>query len=88
MEENVEGQVVEEEAKEEAEPKTFLVRCKAKHALGEPEVQIMDTVTAIDEEEAKDYVAGWFAERDFIVTKWLVVTDLERLVRVARNLNP
>jgi len=90
----VEGDVGEEMSAEEkpvgeeGRPlKSFLVRCRIMHAMGKPEDEFMDTVPAVDEEDAKDYVTGWLAERDFIVKRWVAVADLERLGRIARNLS-
>jgi len=73
---------------EERPVKIFVVRCEVEHAMGGLKDEFMDTVPAYDEEDAKDFVVGWMAERDFIVKKWIMVGDAERLGRVAKNLNP
>lgn len=85
IEENVEN---EGEKREDRPIKNFVVRCNVKHAMGGAEEEFMDTIPAYDQDDAKDFVAGWMAERDFIVKKWLMVSDMENLSRVARNLNP
>lgn len=77
-----------EEQEEERATKTFVVRCEVKHAMKPIKEEFMDTVPAYDEEGAKDFVVGWMAERDFIISKWLMVGNAERLGRIARNLNP
>lgn len=80
---------VEEITREEQRPvKTFVVRCEVEHAMGGSQVEFMDTVPAYDKEDAKDFLVGWMAERDFIVKKWIMVGDAETLGRVSRNLNP
>lgn len=90
MAEDVEGRMTEEPTEEEpTRPlKQFVVRCEVQHAMGGDAIDFMDTVPAYDSEGAKDFVAGWMAEKDHIVKRWIMVGDAEQLGRLTRNLNP
>ena len=76
----------EEVTKPVVETRAFIVRCVVKDAMGDLEAEFMDTVPAASGEDAKDYLAGWMADRGFTVDRWVMVGDLEQLRKVARNL--
>lgn len=75
-----------EENLEKKEPvsKEFLVFLKVEPAIPNAvSPEILDRVTATNEEEVKDYVVGWLAERDYVATQWYWVAELEPLARLA-----
>ena len=82
--------MTEPSVEEPPEPPTkqFIVRCEVEHAIKGVPIEFMDMVPAIDEEGAKDFVAGWMADKDYIVKRWIMVGDAEQLGRLARNLRP
>lgn len=75
-----------EEQVKQPETKSFVVRCVVEHASEDLDVEFMDIVQAYNQEEAKDYLAGYMADKGFIVKKWLMVGDINRLRDIARNL--
>lgn len=48
----------------------------------------LDKIDASSEEQAKDIVTGFLAEKDFIVTKWDFVAEAEGLGDLVRALHP
>lgn len=76
--------------------KTFIVSCTILDALEEdlpPHARIgsqtfLDKIDASSEEEAKDVVTGFLAEKDFIVTKWGFIAEAEKLGELVRALHP
>lgn len=81
---------------EEPELKTFIVCCETTDAMEEdlPEParigaqEFLDKIDAVNEEQAKNIVTGFLAERDFIVTKWNFVSEASYLSELARAVNP
>lgn len=81
----------EEKVEEEVEPETkqFVVSCKVVPAVPDGIIlDVLDVVTAKNEEEAKDYVAGIIADLNYVVEKWHVVTEAKVLRDTAGALSP
>lgn len=68
------------------ETKNFVIRCVVEHASQDLDVEFMDIVQGYNQEDAKDFLSGWMADRGFMVKKWLMVGDIDRLRDLARNL--
>lgn len=81
---------------EEAKPKTFVLSCETMDAMEDvmPEIakigpqEFFDKIDAANEEEAKDIVTGFLAERDFIVKRWNFCMETSYLNELARAVNP
>lgn len=82
MERDVKGKITEEKKK----TKNFVIRCTVEDANQELKSDFMDTVQAYNQEDAKDFVVGWMAERGFIVKKWIMVGDIDKLRNLVRKL--
>lgn len=75
-----------EETKHQPQTKNFVVRCVLAHANEDLDIEFMDMVQGYNQEDAKDFVTGWMADKGFIVKKWLMVGNIDRLRDLARNL--
>lgn len=75
-----------EDQVKQPETKSFVIRCVVEHATEDLDAEFMDIVQAYNQEEAKDFLAGYMADRGFIVKRWLMVGDINRLRDLARNL--
>lgn len=76
--------------------KTFIISCVTVDAMEEdlpkparigPQ-EFLDKIDAPSEEEAKDIVTGFLAERDFVVKRWNFVSETKYISELVRALNP
>lgn len=77
----------EKDVVEQKPLQNFLVRCKVEDLDGNRQTEIMDMIAAEDIQDAKNYITGWLAVREFKVKRWDLISNADQLRKMIRAIS-